>query len=387
MTGAVVRPPSWSHISILALAHFTNDLYHSFLAPLLPLVVAKFHLSLAMAGLLGTSLNITSAYTQLFFGSVSDRLARPLFSAVGPAVTATMMGLVGVIPSYPLLLVVLALCGLGTACFHPQSFALAGAFSRDRRGTGLAVFVTGGELGYAIGPLFAAAVVGAVGLDGTVLTVVPALIACVVVWLHMRTWAAPAGGRPSDLRTDFGAHGRALALIWIAVVSRSIITVAHILFLPLLLQERGQSLMAGGVAVLAFGGIGALGGLTGGWLSDHIGRRAVMAISFVVAAPMLLLFSRISGPWAMLPLAAGGFGLYLGASVSVVMAQEMVPARVGLATSLVTGVAWGTAAITLAPIGALADRIGLAATMPLLLALSVPALIAIALIPRPAAAS
>jgi hypothetical protein len=69
------------------------------------------------------------------------------------------------------------------------------------------------------------------------------------------------------------------------------------------------------------------------------------------------------------------------------MAQEMVPARVGLATSLVTGVAWGTAAITLAPIGALADRIGLAATMPLLLALSVPALIAIALIPRPAAAS
>ncbi len=383
MSGRIVRPPQWSHLLVLSLAHFTNDLYHSFLAPLLPLVVARFDLTLAMAGLLGTSLNITSAYTQLFFGSVADRLARPLFSVIGPAVTATMMGLIGVIPSYPLLLAVLAVAGLGTACFHPQSFALAGAFSRDRRGAGLSVFVTGGEIGYAIGPLTAVAVVGVFGLGGTVLAAIPALIMCTIVWLNVRTWPSPVSGRPSDLRTDFGGHGRTFALIWIAVVIRSIITVAHILFLPLLMQERGQSLLAGGVAVLAFGGIGALGGLTGGWLSDHIGRRAVMAISFVIASPMLLLFNRMLGPWALLPLAVGGFGLYFGASVSVVMAQEMVPKRTGLATSLVTGVAWGTAGLMLAPIGALADRITLSATMPLLLGLTIPALIAIALIPRP----
>jgi FSR family fosmidomycin resistance protein-like MFS transporter len=279
--------------------------------------------------------------------------------------------------------VTLAICGLGTACFHPQSFALAGSFSRDRRGTGLAFFITGGELGYSIGPLFAATVVGAFGLGSTILTAIPAVVICVVLWLNMRTWQPPALQRPRDLRTDFGASGRAFAFIWIAVVLRSIITIAHILFLPLLMQQRGQSLFAGGVAVLAFGGIGALGGFTGGWLSDHVGRRAVMAVSFIVAAPMLLLFNWIPGPWGLVPLALGGFGLYLGASVSVVLAQEMVPMRTGLATSLVTGVAWGTAGLMLAPIGALADRITLAATMPLLVGLIVPALIATALIPRP----
>jgi MFS transporter, FSR family, fosmidomycin resistance protein len=142
-----VRPPQWPQLLILALGHFTNDMYHSFLSPLLPLVVAKFNLTLAMAGLLGTSLSLTSSYTQLFFGSIADRMSRPLLSAIGPAVTSIMMALVGVVPSYPLLLVVLAVCGLGTACFHPQSFALAGAFSRDRRGTGLAFFIAGGELG------------------------------------------------------------------------------------------------------------------------------------------------------------------------------------------------------------------------------------------------
>jgi FSR family fosmidomycin resistance protein-like MFS transporter len=345
--------------------------------------VTKFGLTLAMAGLLGTSLSLTSSFTQLFFGTISDRMSRPYLTAIGPPVTATMMALVGVVPSYSWLLVVLAICGLGTACFHPQSFALAGAFSRDRRGTGLAFFITGGELGYALGPLAAVAVVGAAGLDGTVFTAVPALAACVFVWMNLRTWQMPASGRPRDLRADFGPRGRAFALLWIAVVIRSIITVAHIIFLPLLMQQRGQSLLAGGVAVLAFGGIGALGGLTGGWLSDRIGRRAVMTISFVVGAPMLLLFNKMPGPWSLVPLALGGFGLYLGASVSVVMAQEIVPMRTGLATSLVTGVAWGTSGLMLAPIGAIADRITLAATMPLLLALTIPALIATALIPRP----
>src|SRR2546426_11616599 len=57
-------------------AHFLNDFYVAFLAPLLPLVVAKFNLSLALAGLLATVLTTSAAMTQPLFGIMADRLKR-----------------------------------------------------------------------------------------------------------------------------------------------------------------------------------------------------------------------------------------------------------------------------------------------------------------------
>src|SRR2546427_12112271 len=58
-------------------AHFLNDFYVAFLAPLLPLVVAKLNLSLALAGLLATVLTTSAAMTQPFFGIMADPLKRP----------------------------------------------------------------------------------------------------------------------------------------------------------------------------------------------------------------------------------------------------------------------------------------------------------------------
>jgi FSR family fosmidomycin resistance protein-like MFS transporter len=138
----------------------------------------------------------------------------------------------------------------------------------------------------------------------------------------------------------------------------------------------------GGAAVLLFGGIGALGGLTGGVLSDRIGRRAVMSLSFLAGVPLLFLFGRIESVWGLIPLALGGYTFYLAAPVNVVMAQEMLPRRASLASSLVTGMAWGTAGLSLILVGAIADRIGLTATLLGTLGLSVIALPAIWALPK-----
>ena len=121
----------------MSFAHFTNDLYAAFLSPLLPLVVTKFGLSLALAGLTGTVFNTTAAFTQPFFGVAADRINRPLFTILGPLMTVVGMGLVGLAPSYPVMLAILFVTGVGTASFHPQTFALAGSASGPRRGAGL----------------------------------------------------------------------------------------------------------------------------------------------------------------------------------------------------------------------------------------------------------
>lgn len=376
------RMPVGRRIAVMALSHFTNDIYAAFLAPLLPLVVIKFSLSLALAGLLGTVFNTAAAFSQPLFGLAADRIARPVFTIAGPILTTLMMGLLGVAPTYQAMLLVLFIAGIGTASFHPQSFALAGAVSRERRGTGLSVFVAGGELGFALGPIYVAAIVGAMGLPGTLVASIPGLISCAVVWWFVRSWRVVRQRPEAGWRSDVRQHGKAFALIWFIVVVRSVITLAHILFLPLLLRQRGQSLLFGGAAILLFGGIGALGGLLGGVLSDRVGRRAVMAGSLIAGAPLLLAFGVMRGPWALLPLALGGFAFYLGAPVNIVMAQEMLPRRASLASSLVTGMAWGTAGMSLTLVGAVADRIGLSATLMATVALTLPALAAVAALPR-----
>jgi FSR family fosmidomycin resistance protein-like MFS transporter len=162
---------------------------------------------------------------------------------------------------------------------------------------------------------------------------------------------------------------------------RSVIISAYQTFLPLLLQQRGGSIVAGGWAVFLFGGVGALGGISGGTLSDRYGRRRILALSLILGVPMLYAFIRTSGPLAYVFLAAGGISIYLSAAVTIVMAQELLPHRASVASSIVMGLAWGTAGLSLTAVGAAADVVGLEGALTWTLTLAVGALIAIARLP------
>jgi FSR family fosmidomycin resistance protein-like MFS transporter len=360
-----------------SVVHFLNDFYIAFLSPLLPLVVVNFHLSLTLAGLLATILNTSAAMLQPGFGALADRFRRRVFVRVGPVLAATGMGLMGLAPSYGVLIALFALAGAGTAAFHPQGASAAGEASGSRKGAGLSLFVAGGELGYALGPLVIAAMVAARGLNATWMAALPGVVACVLLWPAF----PPAGVLPSrsgtmSLRGDLGAAFHPLLVLWLVVFLRSVIIISFHTFLPLLVTQRGGSIVAGGLAVFLFGGIGAIGGICGGMLSERIGRRRVVMLSFIITAPLLVAFVRSPTPWSYAFLALGGMVVYLSAAVTIAMAQELLPHRVGVASSIVMGVAWGTAGLTLTGVGALADRVGLGNALMLVLLLFVPALAA-----------
>ena len=363
-------------------AHFLNDFYVAFLAPLLPLVVSRFNLSLALAGLLATVLTSSAAMSQPLFGAIADRLRRRIFVVTGPAITVAAMGLMGLAPTYTALIVLLLLAGTGTSSFHPQGASTAGEASGRRKGAGLSLFVAGGELGYALGPLIIAIVVAARGLEATWIVALPGLAAAIVLW----RWIPPRREvpiRPAavSLRSDLTGALRPLLVLWFIVVLRSIVISAYQTFLPLLLSGRGSSIVAGGAAVFLFGGIGAIGGVSGGTLSDRIGRRRMMALSLILSTPLLFLFVHSHGPWAYVFLGAGGIAIYLSAAVTIVMAQELMPHRPSVASSIVMGLAWGTAGLSLTAIGALGDAIGLERTLTWVLLLSVLALAAVFALP------
>ncbi len=361
--------------------HFLNDFHMAWLSPLLPLLVPRFHLTLALAGLLATILTTSSALSQPFFGLAADRLHRSVLVAAGPVLTVVGMTLTGILPSYNVLIVALLCAGIGTATFHPQGAASAGFHSGDRKAMGLAVFVAGGELAYSLGPVYIAAVVQWRGLSATALAGLPGIVAVLILAVLVWQWptARPAGR--GTLGQALLTQRRMLFWLWLYVVMRSIISLSFMTFLPLLLRQRGLSLVMGGTAVFLLGGIGAAGGFTGAMLAEWLGRRAVLALSVLLSAPLLAVYLFVPTGWGLLLLPVAGILLYTSAPVTVTMAQEGLPQHASLASSIVMGLAWGIAGLMLTAVGAVADAIGLREALLWSLGLGVLALGAVALLP------
>lgn len=343
-------------LGLLSFGHFTVDAYSSFFSPLLPLLVVKLDMNLTQVGTLVAFMSLASSMTQPLFGLISDRMRHPWFLALGPLAAALFISALGLAPDYRTLIVLLMLGGLGVAAFHPQAASLAGE-SSPRRGMAMAFFVTGGTLGFALGPLFSVGVVQAVGLERSWLAAFPGVIVSLFM-LSVLGKVQPIRHAPAERPrlAELRPLLRPLVLLYFAVVARSAVSYGFMTFLPLQLTQRGYSVVqAGGMASLYLAS-GALGGFLGGWLADRWGGRRVVVASFMGAVPLYFLFLFTPDPWALVCLVAGSFVLQTSLPVNVVMGQELSPRHASTISSLLMGAAWGLGALLIGPIGAMADR-------------------------------
>ena len=109
---------------------------------------------------------------------------------------------------------------------------------------------------------------------------------------------------------------------------------------------------------------GALGTLVGGRLVDRVGRRRVLVGSVSFQVPLLIGFMLApSYPVAAVLLALIGFVTVMSFSVSVVMGQEYLPSRLGIASGVTLGFAIGVGGVAAALLGLLADAVGLETVM------------------------
>ncbi|HEY7727484.1 MAG TPA: MFS transporter [Candidatus Eisenbacteria bacterium] len=350
-------------LGLLTVGHLTIDSYSSFFSPLLPLLVQKLHLSLTLVGTLVALASVTSSFSQPVFGLLSDRLRRPWFVAFGPLLAAVFMSGLGLAPSYPALVALLLLAGVGVAAFHPQAAVLASSVS-PRRNLAMAFFVTGGTLGFSLGPMFAVGVVEAFGLERTWLAAIPGLLVAGL----LLAWFARVTPRPRHeaQRPPLRALRpvlRPLSLLYFATVSRSAVSYGFMTFLPLYLHARGFGLPQTGAMLSLYLLLGALGGFVGGWLSDRVGGHRVIVSSFVGAAPLYLAFLHLPDAVGIPCLILGSFVLQSSLPVNVVLGQELSPQHSSTISSLLMGAAWGVGALIIGPVGALADRSGLHAAL------------------------
>ena len=346
-------------LTLLSFAHFSIDACSSFFSPLLPLLVTKLHLSLTLVGSLVALASVSSSFSQPVFGWIADRVRRPWFVAFGPMVAAAFLCCVGLAPNYPILVAILMIGGLGVASFHPQAAVLAGEAS-PRRALAMSFFVTGGTLGFALGPLLAVTVVGAAGLERSWLGMFPTLIitAFLIGWFRR----VPAHDRHLGARPSFGElkpHAWPLSLLYLCVVCRSAVSYGFMTFLPIYLHLHGYSVATGGQVLTAYLTLGALGGFAGGWLAERFGGRRVVITSFIGAAPLYLGFLWLPLSAGLVSLVLGSFVLQASLPVNVVLGQELSPRHSSTISSLLMGAAWGVGALLIGPVGALADRHGL----------------------------
>jgi FSR family fosmidomycin resistance protein-like MFS transporter len=353
-------------MAALSSGHLATDLAQGSLPALLPFLRDAFALSYTLSAALVLVATIASSIVQPAFGFWSDLRGALWLLPVGVAVAGLGIGAAAIAPSYPLVLLCVLVCGLGVAAYHPEGSKFASYASRGRGASGMAVFSVGGNVGFALGPLLASFVVITLGLGlhGGVLLAVPGLIAAGLLFAERRYLGTFL---PSD---EHAARRRAapgrpwgLGLLLVVVGLRSVAHMGLFTFVPLYEQSRGHSAAYGIRLLSLFLIAGALGTLAGGPLADRFGRRRVLIASFIVATPLVVVYALVDGPAGVVALTIAGAAIIGTFGVSLVMSQEYLPARVGMASGLSIGMAIGLGGIAALSLGAVADAVDLQAAV------------------------
>lgn len=359
-----MKLPSRIHptVFLLATAHLTVDGYGNILAPLLPLLIPKLTLSLAMAGTLTMLYQLAASVAQIGFGQLADHWRPRVLVMIGPPLSVAVLSLVGVAPTVTSLAVILIIGGLGGAAFHPPAAALAHRLGGERPGLAMSVHITGGSLGFALGPLLFAPGAQYLGLRSTPLLALPGLIAIALFLPRV----PPFSFHQEGVRRGLGAlrpYARPLSLLYGIVVLRTLTSLAFATYVPVMLTRRGLSLTDAGAIVAAFLFAGGVGGLVGGPAADRFGPKAVIGWSLLACAPLLIWAPLLSGWPFVVVLALGGLFLQASLPVNVIFGQMIAPISAATVSSLMMGFGWGTGGLAVPFVGALADRFGITSTL------------------------
>lgn len=350
------------NVVLIAFSHLIHDTYTAFLAPLLPLLVEKLGFSYTLAGFLPSLLSFPSLINPVI-GALADRIRWSYFVIGAMATTGICMSLLGNAPSYGVLVILLLITGISTACYHVPAPVMIRQFSGNQVGKGMSFLMIGGELARMVGPL---AIVGALswwGLEGTYRLMLMAVLAAVFLFMKLR-YVDPQQGsakgtaeEPDWLQTlrtfmSFFLNIGGLTL-FLAGMRRAII-----IFLPSYLITRGYSVAAAGVALAVAQGGGALGALLSGIFSDKFGRKLVLLIVALVTPVLMGIFLFDPGTLTLPVLALLGTFLFSTSPVLLTIVQEANSTHPAYMNGIYMMLNFVIGALMSVLLGALSDHFG-----------------------------
>ncbi len=352
----------WAGTGLILFAHFVVDSQANFFAALVPLLREKLGMSITTVGFLISCQAISGSISQPITGVVIDKWPRLPWLAVGLIGSSVAFTAIGWVTSVYGLAAALIIGGTLFGLCHPDMAARAGRLSSEHAGFIVSVFVTGGRLGFAFGPLIAIFIAETMGMEYLWVFVAVALLAMAGV-----KWGMPAPPESKNKGRQEGdgliavlkhVRGPVLLLFAIAIVRGT--TLANLGgFLPAIFVDKGLGLWEGGIANTVIFFSGAIGVMLGGIMGDRYGKPKVITIGLGCALVGMVVFLLAPLEWAYISLAVIGAGVFVPMGVSVALAQEYLPEHRGFASSLMLGGGWILAGLTAIPISLLGERVGM----------------------------
>ena len=355
-------------LGAISFSHFLNDTIQSLIVAIYPLLKGRFQLSFAQIGLITLSYQLTASLLQPMVGLYTDIHPKPYSLAFGMGCTLVGLLVLGTAPNYGTLLFAAALVGTGSSIFHPESSRVARMASGGRHGLAQSIFQVGGNMGTSMGPLMAAWIVIPYGQGSVAWFSLVALLAIAVLWQVGRWYkrrqaltahrvTANKGSYPVlPSRTVFLSMLILLVLMFSKFFYLASLSSYYIFYL---MSRFHLSVQSAQVHLFAFLFAVAIGTLFGGHIGDRIGRKRVIWISILGAAPFALALPYANLAWTGILSFIIGSILASAFSAILVFAHELIPGKVGAVSGLFFGLAFGMAGIGAAVLGKLADHYGI----------------------------
>lgn len=359
---STLQPTAFGILGAIGLCHGLNDLMQSVIPAVYPILKTAYRLDFGQIGLITFANTVTASLLQPLVGGFTDRKPQPYSLAIGMSFTLAGLLLLSAAPTYGIVLLSVALVGIGSSVFHPESSRVARMASGGRYGFAQSLFQVGGNAGSAVGPLLAAFIVLPFGQRSIAWFALAALAGIVILtrvggWykthLPVHTASAAAvlhrGLPPWRVRW-------ALLILTALVFSKNIYLASLTSFYTFYLIQKFQvSVQSAQIYLFVFLGAAAAGTFLGGPIGDRIGRKYVIWGSIVGVLPFTLLLPYANLMWTGILSVIIGLVLASAFSAIVVFAQELVPGRVGAVSGVFFGFAFGAGGLGAALLGQLAD--------------------------------
>lgn len=354
-----------SAIIWLSLAHLVCDVYGGFLNPIMPFIAAKLGFSMAVATVLVAITQICSNMLQPIFGFFADNILKRFFIFWGVILASVFIPLAPAAPNIVLLNIFMILGCLGGSFFHPQAMGFTNYFSGKNCSNNMGFFISMGSVGFALGPLLATYITQVAGLDKISYTSIFGLILALCMFLFVPKLSISE--KKPEQKEFFKSFKEILAnrqmdYLMIIAMMKSLVTNSSCILLPFLWKAMGYTPFYIGFALFLFVFAGAIGSLLSPRLEKVIGSKPVIYISMWATFPMMIGFSLIykTMPVASLILFAFiGFTTMLAQPVTLVLAQKTLPQYKSIVAGFVNGFCWGTIALCMSVLGAVAQKFGI----------------------------
>jgi FSR family fosmidomycin resistance protein-like MFS transporter len=355
-------------LASISFCHFLNDMLQSVIPAVYPILKQAYRLDFKQIGLITLSVQITASLLQPFVGMYTDRRPTPYSLPMGMGFTLSGLILLAYAPRFGMILLAVALVGVGSSVFHPESSRVARLASGGQHGLAQSLFQVGGNAGSALGPLLAALIVLPGGQHSIAWFSAAALLAIIVLtrigaWYKSHGADRAKAGALHDLRPQLSRRktGLALAVLIALVFSKYVYLASLTSYYTFFLMSRFHlPIRSAQIHLFVFLGAVAAGTFIGGPVGDRIGRKVVIWCSILGILPFTLLLPYANLFWTTVLTVVIGLILASAFSAIIVFAQELVPGKIGMISGVFFGLAFGMAGIGAAVLGWLADATSIA---------------------------